>query len=112
MNRITRLALVSLAALAGLVGAPTSAFAMTPPDDPGHPQPGDWGGFYGQGGIPASIQPAQTQVEAGTGVSVWIAFALAAAIVIAVVAAGYWIIRSARTRADSSPARPRAAAFG
>jgi len=98
MNRIARLALVALAAIAGLVAAPTSAFAMTAPDDPT------------SGG--GAIQPALTQVEAGTGVPVWIAFALAAAIVIAVVAVGYWVIRSARARADSSAVRRRAEAFG
>jgi hypothetical protein len=74
MNRITRLALVGVAAVAALVVGSTPALAMTPPDNP-------------TGG---AGQPALTQVEAGSGVPVWITIALALALVAAVLVAGFW----------------------
>lgn len=98
MNRITRLALVGLAVLTGLVAGSTPALAITAPVDPSSGGTG---------------QPALTQIEAGTGVSVWITVVAAATIAIAVLLVGYWAGKRAGRAGGMAAARPTGvAAFG
>lgn len=98
MNRITRLALVGLTVLTGLVAGSTPALAITAPVDPSSGGAG---------------QPALTQVQAGTGVPVWIAFVAAMAIAIAVLIVGYWAgTRSGRARGMATATHEGAPAFG
>ena len=98
MNRITRLALVGLTVLTGLVAGSTPALAITAPVDPSSGGAG---------------QPALTQVEAGTGVSVWITVVAAAAVAIAVLIVGYWAgTRAGRARGMAAARNEGVAVFG
>ncbi len=98
MNRITRLALVGLTVLTGLVAGSTPALAITAPIDPSSGGAG---------------QPALTQVQAGTGVPVWIALVAAMAIAIAVLIVGYWAgTRAGRARDVATATHEGVAAFG